>query len=133
MSFTVLNQAVVADRTELRLITLVCDDAHSCISLAHYYPRHLKVWSGVKESVACVAGGIIAPGVVSRRKAGTRSERRNREGERWKSLLDLPPIFTWLGRQKSTASAAKSPATQAKESVSLRSLLRADPFPFFSP
>ena len=83
MSFTVLNQAVVADRTELRLITLVCDDAHSCISLAHYYPRHLKVWSGVKEkSVACVAGGVIAPGVVSRRKAATRSERRNREGER---------------------------------------------------
>ena len=82
MPFTVLNQAVVADRTELRLITLVCDDAHSCISLAHYYPMHLKVWSGVKESVACVAGEIIAPGVVSRRKAVTRSERRNREGER---------------------------------------------------
>ena len=52
--------------------------------------------------------------------------------ERLKSLLDLLPIFTRLRRQKTTALAAKSPATQAKESVSLRSLLRADPFPFFS-
>ena len=46
--------------------------------------------------------------------------------------LDLLPIFTWLRRQKSTTSAAKSPATQAKESVSLLSLLRADPFPVSS-
>ena len=86
----------------------------------------------MKESVACVAGGIVGPGVLSWRKAATRSERRNREGERWKSLLDLLPIFTWLRRQKSTASAAESPATQAKESVSLLSLLRADHFPVSS-
>ena len=51
--------------------------------------------------------------------------------ERRKSLLDLLPIFTRLRRQKTTALAAKSLATQAKESVSLRSLLRADPFYFF--
>ena len=38
--------------------------------------------------------------------------------ERLKSLLDLLPIFTRLRRQKTTALAAKSPATQAKESVS---------------
>ena len=53
--------------------------------------------------------------------------------ERWKSLLNLFPMFTRLRCQKTTALAAKSPATQAKESVSLRSLLRADPFYFFSP
>ena len=34
VSLTVLNQAVFADRTELRLIVLVFDDAHSGISLA---------------------------------------------------------------------------------------------------
>ena len=39
--------------------------------------------------------------------------------ERWESLLNLFPIVTRLHCQKTTALAAKSPATQAKESVSL--------------
>ena len=39
--------------------------------------------------------------------------------ERWESLLNLFPIFRLLRCQKTTALAAKSPATQAKESLSL--------------
>ena len=82
MSLTVLYQAVVSDRTELRLIALVCDDAHSCISLAIPGSFLQNSWSNVKESVACEAGAIVVPGVISWQKAATRSEWRNREGER---------------------------------------------------
>ena len=70
VSLTVLNQAVFADRTELRLIVLVFDDAHSGISLAIPGSFLKKSWSGVKKSVACEAGGIFVPGA------------QNREGER---------------------------------------------------
>ena len=82
----------------------------------------------MNDNVACVAGRILVPVVLSWGRS--RHVKRRREGI---PLLDLLPIFTRLRRLKTTALAAKSPATQAKESVSLRSLLPADPFPFFSP
>ena len=40
-----------------------CSQLHLISSLA--VPGVSKSWSGVKESVACVAGGIIVPGILS--------------------------------------------------------------------
>ena len=53
---------VTLDRPSVRW----CSQLHLISSLA--VPSVSKSWSGVKESVACVAGGIIVPGVLSWRR-----------------------------------------------------------------
>ena len=102
-----------------------CSQLHLISSLA--VPGVSKSWSDVKESVACVAGGIIVPGVLSWRRT---CHSKRVKGEN--------PSLTCSQSSRGFAAknlqlGAKSPDTQVKESVSLRSLLRADPFYFFSP
>ena len=53
---------VTLDRSSVRW----CSQLHLISSLA--VPGVSKSWSGVKESVACVAGGIIVPGALSWRR-----------------------------------------------------------------
>ena len=102
-----------------------CSQLYLISSLA--VPGVSKSWSGVKESVACVAGGIIVPGVLSWRRT-CHSKRVKGENP----SLTCSQSSRGFAAKKTTALPAKSPAMQVKESVSLRFLLPADPFYFFS-